>query len=65
MRGYEYQCHDLNKVIAFKRLTSSNQVGNNVLALEFLNEMGSEGWRAINPQDMVVYFERETEVALA
>lgn len=56
--AYEYKIISMNGEINTLRAYTNRKDGDEVIALEILNRMGLDGWRAINPQEAVIYFER-------
>lgn len=56
--AYEYKTMNMLGEIKVLRAYSNRKDGDEMIAMDILNSMGDQGWRAINPQDAVVYFER-------
>lgn len=56
--GYEYKVINRQGEINVIRGYTNRKDSDEVILHELLNGLGAEGWRAINPQDSVIYFER-------
>lgn len=56
--GYEYKVINRQGEINVIRGYTNRKDSDEVILHELLNGLGSEGWRAVNPQDPVIYFER-------
>lgn len=56
--AYEYKISNMQSEINVIRGYTNRKDSDEVILHEVLNAFGAEGWRAINPHDSVVYFER-------
>lgn len=56
--AYEYKVISRQAEIDIIRGYTNRKDSSEVILHEVLNSFGADGWRAINPQDPVIYLER-------